>query len=279
MVEPAADNQEGNFQKLIENSTIDFGRRSQDYADHRPGLPPSFYDRIETFCKLQGANVLDLGTGPGIVALKLAERGANVVGIDITSNQIEAAKQKAKELHLDSKTKFLVATAEETKQEDGVFDLVTAGQCWPWFKHDIAMKEIRRVLKPNGVLVIGHFCYLPQRSKLAEETEELVLKKNPSYSLMAGFDGLYPKQIDQLIRGDFYFLEQFCYDHEQYFSHQAWRGRMRTCNGVGSGTLTEKEVQSFDQELADLLIQKYPKEPVMVWHRVWGVVARNVNNK
>ena len=46
-------------------SQVNFGRRSDDYARYRPGPPDSFYDRLAQFVSLAGADVLDLGTGPG----------------------------------------------------------------------------------------------------------------------------------------------------------------------------------------------------------------------
>ena len=69
------------------------------------------------------------------------------------------------------------------------------------------------------------------------------------------------------------FGRQFCYQQDEEFSHARWRGRIRTCNGVGSGGLSTSEVRRFDRALARLLRTKYP-EPVRVEHRVWCVVAR-----
>jgi 2-polyprenyl-3-methyl-5-hydroxy-6-metoxy-1,4-benzoquinol methylase len=62
---------------------VDFGKQSGDYARHRPGFPDSFYNRIQTFLPLSATEALDVGTGPGIVALELAKRGARVTGIDM----------------------------------------------------------------------------------------------------------------------------------------------------------------------------------------------------
>ncbi len=76
----------------------------------------------------KGKYVLDIGTGPGIIALELAARGAKVVGLDIAANQIAAAQKRATELKLESLTQFAVGTAEQTGQATGVFDLVLAGQ-------------------------------------------------------------------------------------------------------------------------------------------------------
>jgi len=193
--------------------------------------------------------------------------------VDIAENQILAARKRAVELKLDKACAFQVATAEETKQSDKSFDLIVASQAWPWFKHKECFVEMRRLLKPNGFIVICQYCYLPQRSTLARDSEALVLKLNPKWTL-AGFDGLYPSQVDQLVvSGGFEFCEQFCFDHPQTFTHESWRGRMRTCNGVGSGTLGDDLVRKYDQELADLLKQKYPKNEQEVWHRVWAVIV------
>ena len=84
---------------------------------------------------------------------------------------------------------------------------------------------------------------------------------------MAGSNGMYPERIDELIHAGFRLVEQFCYDHDEEFTHTRWRGRIRTCNSVGSGGLSPSEVQRFDNELGQLLRRKYP-DPMIVEHRV-----------
>ncbi|MHC4774002.1 MAG: class I SAM-dependent methyltransferase, partial [Planctomycetota bacterium] len=114
-------------------SKVNFGRRSDDYARHRPGPPDSFYDRLEAHGPLAGTPVLDLGTGPGLVALALARRGARVTGVDIAPEQIDAARRSAAEQGLGAQTEFLVAPAEQTGLAAESFDMVIASQCWFWF--------------------------------------------------------------------------------------------------------------------------------------------------
>jgi len=276
---------------MIKEKKVDFGKQSSDYAEHRPGFPPKFFNKLTHLLANRDSlyeekekkssewdwskkRCLDLGTGPGIVALELAARGATVVGVDVAANQISAAQGLAKKRGLDALATFMVAGAEDTKQDEKSFDLVVAAQAWPWFQQEKAMKEIQRILKKDGVFVICHFCYLPKSSPVAKDTEDLILKYNPKY-LMYGFDGLYPKQVDKLVvEGGFDLIEQFCFDHQQPFTHVGWRGRMRTCNGVGSGVLTDDQVKAWDNELAELLKKKYPEEPMMVLHRIWSVVVR-----
>ncbi len=253
-------------------SNIDFGRHSEDYAAYRPGLPASFYQRIDTIVRIRGSRSLDLGTGPGTIALELGALGSSVVGIDVSVEQIATAKRIARERNLEDSVQFRVASAESTGLDASSFDLVTAGQCWHWFDSGAAMVEIQRVLRPGGLLAIADYSYLPEHSAVARDTEDLVLKFNPSWA-MAGWTGMFPERIDEVIHGGFRLSEQFCCDFEEEFSHVRWRGRMRTCNGVGSGGLSPSEVLRFDDTLRRLLIKKYP-DPMVVPHRVWCVIAR-----
>ena len=252
--------------------TVDFGRHSDDYAAFRPGPPASFYSRLNAITSIGGSCSLDLATGPGTIALELAARGSTVTGIDISSRQIEVAERVARERGLDQVTDFRVARAEGTGLNPASVDLVTAGQSWHWFDRDATMAEVRRVLRPGGILAIIHYSYLPDRSPVARETEALVLQFNPSWTF-AGSTGVYAREIGDVTRGGLTFVEAFCYDHDEPFSHARWRGRMRTCNGVGSGGLQPAEVIRFDEALGRLLREEFP-DPMVVEHRVWCVLAR-----
>ncbi len=256
------------------SDTVDFGRHAQDYATHRPGPPASFYERLDTFIPLQGSRALDLATGPGTLALELAVRGSKVVGIDKSAEQVAAAEQAA--VHLPQGRQlaahFRVATAEATGLDPASFDLATAGQSWHWFDSEATLAELQRLLRPGGILTIVHHSYLAEHSPVAGDTEALILEYNPTWT-MAGSTGVFAGQIDEVIRGGFKLVEAFCYEYDQSFTHAAWRGRMRTCNGVGSGSLTPAEVEDFDGALGRLLRERYP-DPLVVPHRIWSVVAQ-----
>jgi hypothetical protein len=103
--------------------------------------------------------------------------------------------------------------------------------------------------------------------------EKLVLKHAPDWP-MTGFNGLFPSQVDELDSAGFDLIECFAFDYDQEFTHESWRGRLRTCNGVGSGKLTAAQVERFDEELAAQLVELGLPERFTVKHRVWGVLAR-----
>ncbi len=253
-------------------TSIDFGRHSGDYTEHRPGFPPPFYRRLGGLLPLEGARALDLATGPGVIALELAACGAEVLGVDIAPGQVEAAVEAATARGLADRAHFAVGCAERLEATDSSFDLVTAGQCWHWFDAPAVLAEARRVLRPGGLLVVADYSYLASRSDVARDTERLVLDFHPGWS-KAGESGMYPERIDELVAAGFPLVEQFCLHHEEEFSHARWRGRIRTCNGVGSGGLPAGEVERFDAALQELLAREHP-EPLRVMHRLWCIVAR-----
>lgn len=254
------------------HQTVDFGKRSQDYACFRPGFPDSFYQRLDAIQPLASTEAVDLATGPGVMALELARRGAQITGIDISDNQISAATEQAKRANLSDRCRFLVSGAESTGLPAATFDWVTAGQCWHWFDEPKALAEADRLLKPGGLLVIAHFSYLASHSEIARLSEELILQHNPGWE-MANSSGIYPAQIQAVTDAGFELVEQFCYHHDETFTHESWRGRMRTCNGVGSRNVGPEIVLAYDADLEELLAERFA-EPLVVPHRIWSVVAR-----
>ena len=96
-----------------------------------------------------GERVLDLATGTGWTARVAAARGARVVGVDIGTDLIEAAKDQARQARLE--IEFEVGDAERLRFEDGSFDVVVS-TCGVMFVSDpkAAAAEIARVCKPGG---------------------------------------------------------------------------------------------------------------------------------
>lgn len=97
-------------------------------------------------------SALDLACGTGDIAFQLAERGARVVGLDITPRMIELARQKrARAGGLARAPEFVVGDMMALPFAEATFDLVTTGygvRNVPVI--ETALREIRRVLKPGG---------------------------------------------------------------------------------------------------------------------------------
>jgi SAM-dependent methyltransferase len=245
---------------------IDFGRAAGDYDRYRPGFPESFFDRLERKGWIgPGARTLDLGTGTGSLALGFAARGLVATGMDIAPDLLDVARRiaAARGFHAE----FVEGSAEDTGLPAESFDLVSAGQCWWWFDSDKAAQEAVRLLVSGGRLLICDFSYLSLPRNVCSRTEELVLEHNPGWP-KAGWRGVHPEQVQALDVAGLKDVESFSYTVDIPFSHEAWRGRMRTCNGVGSA-LEPGQVERFDRDLARLLAQEFPGE-LSVPHRVFA---------
>lgn len=96
-----------------------------------------------------GERVLDLATGTGWTARRMALRGAQVVGVDIGADLIDAARGLARDAGLD--ITFQVGDAERLQFQDASFDAVVS-TCGVMFATDpaAAASELARVCKPGG---------------------------------------------------------------------------------------------------------------------------------
>lgn len=252
---------------------IDFGKTAKDYKTHRQGFPPVFFERLLALDLIgEGKHVLDIGTGTGTLARGAALAGCKVVGIDIAEKLMEQARLLDQEAGVE--IRYELASAEETKQETESFDLVMAGQCWHWFDRPRAAAEVKRLLVSGGKVLIAHLDWIPLSGNVVEATENLILKYNPSW-MMGGGTGLYPAWLGDLAMAGFEDIETFSFDIYLAYTHEAWRGRIRASAGVAA-SLSPDKVEAFDAELAALLQERFPENPLPIHHRVWAVYARKV---
>ena len=249
---------------------VDFGRAADDYARHRAGFPRSFFARLAAEgLAAPGARALDLGTGTGTIARGLTSLGLRVAGLDISHDLLRAGW--ALDADAGPSGHRVVARAERAPFDAGTIDLVVAGQSWHWFDGPAAAAECRRLLRPDGALVVAHFDDLALPGNPAGATEDLLLAHDPAWP-MAGGDGRYPRWRSHLEGAGFRGLRETEWDEAVTYSHAAWRGRIRACNGV-IALRDPARIASFDAAHAALLASSFP-DPMVVPHRVWFVAAR-----
>lgn len=243
--------------------SFDWGRTSRDYALHRPGPPDSFYRRLAALdVGLPGQRMLDLGTGTGVLARRFASSGALASGVDIAPEQIRMAEELAREQGLS--VDLRVAAAEDLPYPAASFDCVTANQCWLYFDLASLLPELRRVLAPQGRLVISFFSFLPRLDPLVHASEQLVLRFNPDWD-GADWHGRVAAE-PRWSRESLELVGMFFYDESIPFTRESWRGRMRALRGIGA-TLTPDQVDEFDRAHAELLRELVPDE-FGVLHRI-----------
>jgi demethylmenaquinone methyltransferase/2-methoxy-6-polyprenyl-1,4-benzoquinol methylase len=100
-----------------------------------------------------GTRALDLATGTGDIAFGVAARGADVIGLDITTRMIELARAKVRPADSNSPA-FVIGDMLALPFPDESFDLVTTGYGLRNVPNlPAAVDEIRRVLRPRGRLL------------------------------------------------------------------------------------------------------------------------------
>src|SRR5215467_4541058 len=125
----------------------------------------------------KGLKVLDLGCGDGTTALPQAKLGADVLGVDIARNLVEAGNKRAEE-HGLTNCRFREGDATNLHElRDQSFDLVVSifGAMFAPKPADVA-KEMVRVTRPGGRIVMGN--WIPNDPTLVAQ----ILKISAAYS-------------------------------------------------------------------------------------------------
>lgn len=241
--------------KDIDNGkAFDWGRTSQDYAEYRDIYPPIFFKNIvdRGFC-IKGQNVLDVGTGTGVVPRSMYQYGASWTGIDIAENQIEQAKRLSKGMDIS----YFTTATENISFPEKSFDVITACQCFWYFDHEKVSPIFAKLLKENGRLLVLFMAWLPLEDKIAKASEDLILKYSPKWT--GANQTRHPNYIAEPVLKYFDIVNHNEYDIKVPFTKAKWHGRVKTCRGIGA-SLTPKEIESWEKEHLALLDKIAPEE-------------------
>jgi len=123
-----------------------FSIQASVYSQFRPHYPDEMINYLVSLVQNRD-EALDVGTGNGQVAAKLARTFKIVKAIDISTRQLENAARRDN-IH------YSIQQAEATDFGDHQFDLLTVAQAIHWFDFDKFYKEVYRILKPDGIFAI-----------------------------------------------------------------------------------------------------------------------------
>ena len=134
-----------------------------DFFNHLTTFYIDKYWRYKFIKKLtlnDNMNVLDIATGTGDIVIQICDKNKKIkgIGFDCAQNMLEIAKNKSKKKKMNN-IEYIYGYAEKLPFDSNSIDIITISFGMRNFNnYEEALKEINRVLKPNGTLAILEFC-------------------------------------------------------------------------------------------------------------------------
>ncbi|GGQ51853.1 class I SAM-dependent methyltransferase [Streptomyces asoensis] len=131
-----------------------FAGTAAHYRRGRLPYAPGLAEALARVLRPDGrGRLVDMGCGPGILALDLAPLFAEVVGVDPDADMLAEAGREAAARRTGARVRWVRARAEELPPDLGTFDVATFGQSFHWMDRARVAAATRDLLGPGGTLV------------------------------------------------------------------------------------------------------------------------------
>jgi SAM-dependent methyltransferase len=144
-----------------------FSGHSEQYARARPRYPDALFEFVAAQAPARDA-AWDCAPGSGQAAVGLARHFARVHATDASAEQIRNAEPHPR-------VTYSVQPAERTTLASASCDAVCVAQALHWFDRDAFYAEVRRVLRPGGVLAVWGYDRMRTADGLHEIFEDTIL--------------------------------------------------------------------------------------------------------
>jgi SAM-dependent methyltransferase len=130
-----------------------FQNAARYYRQGRPNYPWLLIKRVVELVDLQPSQrVLDLGTGPGFLALDFARYAGEVVGVDPSSEMLKVAAENAQQT--GTNVTFIQGSSSDLGPDFGTFHLVTIGRAFHWMDRVATLQALDVLLDPTGAVAL-----------------------------------------------------------------------------------------------------------------------------
>ncbi len=186
------------MERIPEPEIMDIPERAQAYADADfSEVNAAFIERlVELAGDLDSARALDLGTGPGDIPLRLAQRrpGWRITGLDASTPMLRLARAARADAFAKPAVNFVLGNARRTPFPSDTFDVIFSNSILHHVDDPIAFwKEAARIAKPGAMLFARDLLRpeSPEAARALVEThaadEHPLLKEDFYNSLLAAY--------------------------------------------------------------------------------------------
>ena len=237
------------------DNTNRFSNRVENYVKYRPGYPAGVVDYLQhTFGLTSDKVIADIGAGTGISSELFLKNHHTVFAVEPN----KAMRDKAVHL-LGSYAGFhaVDGTAEHTTLPGASVDVILAGQAFHWFDRRKAKEEFRRIMKPDGIVVLM-WNERNTTSEFEKRYDELIISHSKDYVKVDH------RNIDEQAIITFFQplpVTTAVFSNHQVFDFQGLRGRLLSSSYIpaigepGHDQLMQEVRQLFDQYQQDNLIR------------------------
>jgi SAM-dependent methyltransferase len=156
-----------------------FTGRVTEYERYRLRYPMEVLDVLRGQCGLTAEKmVADVGAGTGMLAELFLENGNHVIAVEPNA-EMRTACEKLLELYAG--LTVVAATAESTTLNDASVDFVAVGRALHWFDMERATQEFRRILRPDGWVVLVANGRSQGESKKEKDLERILIDDGVDY--------------------------------------------------------------------------------------------------
>jgi SAM-dependent methyltransferase len=236
-----------------------FTRAADEYERGRPDYPAALIERLTEQLSLgPGRTIVDLGAGTGKLTRLLVPTGAKLIAVEPLEAMGEKLRAAVPEADL------YLGTAEVIPLPDVSADAVIVAQAFHWFDHPRALREIARILRPQGQLALVW--------NIRDETIPWI---HAMTALLEPYEGETPRYLKMTWKAAITTpLEHEVFPHVQRATREQVRDRMTSISFIA--TLLESERRIFLAKLDELLkSQAEPLELAYQTHVYFTTPARD----
>jgi len=172
------------------------------YEELRPPYPPAFFREVARRLRLTHAHALiDLGTGPGLLALGFSPYVGRIVGVDPEPAMIAAARAAAS--RASAALTLIESKTEQLSGDIGSFDVVALGRALHWMDREATLARFDTLVAPDGMILVcsSHSAANARNPWLDEYNEARRAWSDPSLWSESGSGARVHRDLAAFFRG------------------------------------------------------------------------------